>query len=198
MKKINFILIFLLSSGWVFPQTIRVVDKTTQQTIQGVAVYSDNQKVSSETNFKGEIDVSVYKSADIIYFKLIGYETAVYTYQQLESMKFKVELVEKRISLYEVIISANRWEENKLENPYRIEKIDMKEVSFLNPQTSADLIGSSGYAYIQKSQLAGGSPSLRGFATNRVMLVVDGVRMNNAIFRTGNLQNSISIDSSSL
>ena len=35
---------------------------------------------------------------------------------------------------------------------------------------------------------------IRGFATNRVVLSVDGVRMNNAIFRSGNLQNVINID----
>lgn len=35
---------------------------------------------------------------------------------------------------------------------------------------------------------------IRGFATNRVLLVIDGVRMNNAIYRSGNLQNVISID----
>jgi hemoglobin/transferrin/lactoferrin receptor protein len=52
--------------------------------------------------------------------------------------------------------------------------------------------------YIQKSQQAGGSPMLRGFSTNRVLLVVDGVRMNNAIFRTGNLQNVISLDAGSV
>jgi len=35
---------------------------------------------------------------------------------------------------------------------------------------------------------------IRGFATNRLVLSVDGVRMNNAIFRGGNIQNVISID----
>ena len=35
---------------------------------------------------------------------------------------------------------------------------------------------------------------IRGFATNRLLLSVDGVRMNNAIFRGGNIQNVISID----
>jgi len=48
--------------------------------------------------------------------------------------------------------------------------------------------------FVQKSQLGGGSPKLRGFAANGVLLVVDGVRMNNAIFRSGNLQNVINID----
>jgi len=35
---------------------------------------------------------------------------------------------------------------------------------------------------------------IRGFAANSVLLVADGVRMNNAIFRSGNLQNVIMID----
>ena len=46
----------------------------------------------------------------------------------------------------------------------------------------------------KKSQLGGGSPMIRGFSTNRLLITVDGVRMNNAIFRSGNLQNVISID----
>src|SRR5688500_2079233 len=85
-----------------------------------------------------------------------------------------------------------------MEVPQRIEKITKNDVTFQNPQTAADLLSSGGYAYIQKSQAGGGSPILRGFATNRVLLVVDGVRMNNAIFRTGNLQNVISLDASSM
>ena len=72
------------------------------------------------------------------------------------------------------------------------------EVQLQNPQTSADLIGFSGEVFIQKSQLGGGSPMIRGFATNRVLIVVDGVRMNNAIYREGNIQNIISLDPSSI
>ena len=35
---------------------------------------------------------------------------------------------------------------------------------------------------------------IRGFATNRLLYSVDGIRMNNAIFRAGNIQNVISLD----
>ena len=35
---------------------------------------------------------------------------------------------------------------------------------------------------------------IRGFSTNRVLITVDGVRLNNAIFRGGNVQNVISIN----
>lgn len=47
---------------------------------------------------------------------------------------------------------------------------------------------------MQKSQQGGGSPMIRGFATNRLLYAIDGVRMNTAIFRSGNIQNVISLD----
>ncbi|TAG90631.1 MAG: TonB-dependent receptor, partial [Bacteroidetes bacterium] len=40
----------------------------------------------------------------------------------------------------------------------------------------------------------GGSPVIRGFEANKVLIVVDGVRMNNAIYRGGHLQNIITLD----
>ncbi|MGQ0829845.1 MAG: TonB-dependent receptor [Bacteroidota bacterium] len=198
MKKIIFTLAMMLCTIFAGAQTLTVVDKTTRQTLPGVIVYSNNPKISILTNAKGQVELLAFKAADSIHFKFVNYESMVYSYQQLESMKFKIELDEAAISLGEIVVSANRWEEAQIETPNRIEKISKKDIDFQNPQTSADVLETSGYVYVQKSQMAGGSPNLRGFATNRVMLVVDGVRMNNAIFRSGNLQNVISIDASAL
>ncbi len=61
-------------------------------------------------------------------------------------------------------------------------------------QTTADLLQENGNVLIQKSQQGGGSPILRGFEANKVLLVVDGVRMNNLIYRGGHLQNIITVD----
>lgn len=179
-------------------QTITIVDKTTRETIPGVIVFSNQPKLSSASNSKGQVDISSYKTADTIFFKIVGYATVTSDYKTLESKKFKLELSESPISLGAITVSSNRWEEDKIETPNRIEKISKKNIAFQNSQTSADVLETSGYVFIQKSQLAGGSPNLRGFATNRVMIVVDGIRMNNAIFRSGNLQNVISIDASSI
>ncbi|MBX2895211.1 MAG: TonB-dependent receptor [Cyclobacteriaceae bacterium] len=100
--------------------------------------------------------------------------------------------------LDEVVVSVNRWEQNQREISTRVTKITPAFIQLQNPQTSADLLGLSNQVFIQKSQLGGGSPMIRGFATNRILLVVDGVRMNNAIFRSGNLQNVISLDANSI
>jgi hemoglobin/transferrin/lactoferrin receptor protein len=100
--------------------------------------------------------------------------------------------------LNEVIVSANRWEQSLIEVPNKVTTISADLVKFQNPQTAADLLSTSHHVFIQKSQLGGGSPMIRGFATNRVLLVVDGVRMNNAIFRSGNVQNVISLDANAI
>ncbi|MEQ1798288.1 MAG: TonB-dependent receptor [Lacibacter sp.] len=100
--------------------------------------------------------------------------------------------------LGEVIISFNKWELKQNEVPNKITKISKDQILRNNPQTSADLLAQTGTIFVQKSQLGGGSPMIRGFATNRILLVVDGVRMNNAIYRSGNLQNIISVDALAL
>lgn len=107
---------------------------------------------------------------------------------------FQQDTLKKFIRLDEVVVSANKWEQQLNEIPHKIIKAGKSQILFNNPQTAADLLGQTGAVFIQKSQMGGGSPMIRGFATNRVLLVVDGVRMNNAIYRSGNLQNVISID----
>jgi len=97
-------------------------------------------------------------------------------------------------TMQEVTVSANKRPQVLNEVPNKITKITRSQILHNNPQTSADMLAQSGTVFMQKSQLGGGSPMIRGFATNRVLLVVDGVRMNNAIYRSGNLQNVISID----
>ncbi|MDX2250144.1 MAG: TonB-dependent receptor [Bacteroidia bacterium] len=98
------------------------------------------------------------------------------------------------ITLDEVVFSATRWRQNTGNVPSKIISISSREVALQNPQTAADLLGFSGKVFIQKSQQGGGSPMIRGFATNRLLYTIDGIRMNTAIFRGGNIQNVISLD----
>ncbi|HEV7329866.1 MAG TPA: TonB-dependent receptor [Flavisolibacter sp.] len=93
-----------------------------------------------------------------------------------------------------ITLSVNKWQQSRNEVPNKITRVIPQQIYHYNPQTAADMLAQTGTVFVQKSQLGGGSPMIRGFATNRVLLVVDGVRMNNAIYRSGNLQNVISID----
>ncbi|MDP1728418.1 MAG: TonB-dependent receptor [Bacteroidota bacterium] len=97
-------------------------------------------------------------------------------------------------NLNEVLISANKFDEKLRDVPRQIDIIDSKKIIQLNKQNTADLLQETGNISIQKSQQGGGSIILRGFEANRVLLVVDGVRLNNAIYRSGHLHNVLRID----
>lgn len=100
----------------------------------------------------------------------------------------------RTLKLQEVVISVNKTAERPADIPQQITLIKQKEIAFRNPATTADALQQLGQVYVQKSQLGGGSPVIRGFEANKVLLVVDGIRLNNAIYRSGHLQNSITVD----
>jgi len=96
--------------------------------------------------------------------------------------------------LEEVILSSVRVPKKKEVLPIQVESINLKQIEFQNFQNTADLLSNSGTLVVQKSQQGGGSPTIRGFEASRVLLLVDGIRMNNLIFRSGHLQNVITVD----
>ena len=181
-----------------YSQSIKVVDKVDQTPIENVAIYNTNESVWKSTNRKGEADLKDFTDNDLIIIQHSAYQQQIFSLADLMKLNYRVELSEKVIRIDEVVISANKWEQEKREVPSKIEVITPKQVAFANPQTTADMLQQSGQVFMQKSQLGGGSPMIRGFAANSLLIVVDGVRMNNAIFRSGNLQNVISIDAQSL
>lgn len=98
------------------------------------------------------------------------------------------------VNLEEIVVSGNKITEKKSDIPHQIDIILQSQINKTSPLTTADALANSGAVFVQKSQQGGGSPVIRGFEANRVLLVVDGVRMNNAIYRAGHLQNSITTD----
>ncbi len=100
--------------------------------------------------------------------------------------------------LDEVVISANKIAEPRKYVAQQVQIINQSIIRNLNAQTSADLIQNTGQVAMQRSQQGGGSPIIRGFEASRVLLMIDGVRMNNAIYRGGHLQNIITMDNNVL
>ncbi len=101
-------------------------------------------------------------------------------------------------NMEEIVISSGNFAENKRNIAQKIEVISAKTITETNAQNTGDLLMSTGKVFVQKSQQGGSSPLLRGFEASRILLVVDGVRMNNAIYRSGHLQNIITTDQNSL
>lgn len=194
MKK-YFIAWFCLCLGIkVSAQVITIKDKNSKEPLELATITGSNPNVFALTNIKGQADISAFVDAEILEIRMFGYEKFQTSYVILAKNGFEVLMTVSKFSLDDVVVSASRWNQNKQDIPNKITTIVPRDIQLQNPQTAADLLGSSGEVFIQKSQQGGGSPMIRGFSTNRLLITVDGVRMNTAIFRSGNLQNVISLD----
>ena len=190
-RKLILILTFAIN---ITAQIVTVKDEITNVPLEFVTITSERPRVISVTNSSGQTKITSFRGSDKITIQLLGYEKNIKSFKEIIENNYLIYLSPSNISLDQVVISATKWSQSNKEIPSRISSITSKEVMLQNPQTTADLLAISGEVFIQKSQQGGGSPMIRGFATNRVLISVDGIRMNNAIFRSGNIQNVISMD----
>lgn len=195
MKKNIFLLLLgLFFTQNSFAQIANIFDEASGLPLVGVTLSSASPQVQTATNAQGEALLSDFKNAPAITIAYVGYETITLSYTELETRRFTVLLRPAQLTLDQVVVSAARWSQSRREVPGRVNRLSAKTLALQNPQNAADLLGASGEVFIQKSQQGGGSPMIRGFSTNRLLYAVDGVRMNTAIFRSGNIQNVISLD----
>ncbi len=187
-------LYFLLFSVFAKAQNITVFDAETKAPIVNVTVFNEETKNYQISDINGKVDISSFDADEILIFQHVSYTTHKLSKKKVLEMGGKVLIDSNSEELDEIVLSATKWKQKKKEIYQKVSSITPEDVMLANPQTSADMLQQTGQVFIQKSQLGGGSPMIRGFATNRLLISVDGIRMNNAIFRGGNIQNVISID----
>lgn len=185
------IIIILFFFNPLFGQKIIVLDNQNDP-IYNVGFFKKDQTKAKFSNFKGEVDLSEFKDNDTI---IVQHPTFKNINILKSSIKLnKIILETKIINIDEVVFSVNKWEENRKEITNKTLTLSEKKIKEVAPQTSADLLEKSGEIFIQKSQLGGGSPMIRGFSANKILISLDGVRLNNIIYRSGNIHNIIGID----
>ena len=194
MKHVLILLAIFFCFQVAIAQKIQVLSQQTGEAIPGVALFNKDKSKSAITNFDGFADISSFNQDERITFQHIAHAALWQTKSQILTANGQVFLITDASSLDEVVLSVSKFGQKKRDIPQQIVSVTSDDVLFRNPQTAADLLQSSGQVYVQKSQLGGGSPLIRGFSTNRLLIAVDGVRFNTAIFRGGNVQNIISID----
>ena len=178
-------------------QTITLRDQVTKEPVSGAVITCITTKANVTTNTTGSADVSALKDCGEIVVDHISFQPRTLTWAELNAssellLNYRVDM------LREVVTSASRFEEKRRDVSERIDVIKARDIRLMDQPTMAELLQNTGAVFVQKSQLGGGSPIIRGFEASRILLVVDGVRMNNAIYRAGHLQDIISVDQSML
>jgi hemoglobin/transferrin/lactoferrin receptor protein len=192
MKNLFFTIILFLS-GVTLAQKVKVLDQQTGKIIKNTSIFNDKETINITTDINGFADISEFKDTEIVVFSHLSYAVLRVKKAVIKSRNYIIYLTKESEQLDEVVISLFKKEEKTARIAEQIAVLNARDIQKISPQTSADLLATIPGIKVQKSQFGGGSPVIRGMESNRVLLVVDGVRMNNAIYRKGHLQSSITV-----
>lgn len=197
-QKIFTLGILLFLGTFLWGQDLKFINQSTKTPVEGVLVET-NAGFYKISNKKGVVNIDDIDSNEKIFISHKSFELIIILKKDLPK-DYIIKLEQKDHYLPEVNVNTPplRGYINVNDEPHQITVVTKNDVLLNKPTTSADMLQNSGQVLVQKSQGGGGSPMMRGFEANKLLLVIDGVRMNNAIYRSGHLQNSITIDPSIL
>jgi len=195
IRKIILIYFFIVTNS-LFSQEIIIVDKNNNP-ISNAAVFNKGKTIHMLSDLNGIVNLTRFSDNDKIYFQHPKYTTDATLKKLLLKNKFWT-VKEMLYEIEEVTLKYNQNTNNIKNSAAKKIFITKREIEKMNTENLADLLEKKGGISVQKSQFGGGSPNIRGFEANKILLVLDGIRLNNAIYRSGHLQNIITIDESVL
>lgn len=80
------------------------------------------------------------------------------------------------------------------DGPFASATVDRQEIIKRSSKTTAEALREEPGVFVQKTGHGGGSANLRGFSSNQILLLVDGIRLNNSTYRLGNHQYLTTVD----
>lgn len=194
---INFLLLVFAVSALAQTKPVTVVRADNNTPLAGVWVYDQAQLIVEQTDKDGVFDYGKFHDRQQLIFFHPDYVRRSLNMKQIELENFTIALERVSYTSEEVVVRGHRFGNNRAQIAQAVSEVSAKQIEFQQPRTAGEALESAG-VFVQRSQYGGGSPMLRGFTANSVLLVMDGVRMNNAIYRAGNLQNSIQVDANAL
>lgn len=149
--------------------------------------------IANVADVNGVVRMPVWGSNDTLKVQSLGYQV-LSVVPGIDPID-RLELLPETFQIEEVVVQSNAVALSALSvaDVAAVSRMSAKS-PVITVETTGELLEGSGQVHLQMSQQGGVSPVLRGFEANRVLLVVDGVRMNNAIYRAGHVQNASTVD----
>lgn len=150
MRLLYILFVFLLVPVIAMAQQVKVLNAVSEEPISGVLIYNKDKSNSVITNLEGIAELDRFSSNEILYFQHLSHVLKKLEKAQIEKVN-TVYLENNTQDLSEIVISASNFEQKKRDIPQKIISFSGETIQFVNPQTSADLLASTGQVYIQKS-----------------------------------------------
>jgi hemoglobin/transferrin/lactoferrin receptor protein len=98
------------------------------------------------------------------------------------------------VEMKELVIIGQRYHSEQLKRPEAISVIPAKSLQYQSAMSMPDAMMNMPGLWIQKTNHGGGSPFIRGLTGYQTLIMIDGIRLNNGIFRSGPNQYLNTID----
>ncbi len=98
------------------------------------------------------------------------------------------------LKLNEVTVVAQKIKTKNLIVPYSVSAVQQTEFINYQYRTTPEALMATNGIFVQKTNHGGGSPFIRGVTGNQILILTDGIRINNATFRYGPNQYLNTID----
>ncbi|MBC8266174.1 MAG: TonB-dependent receptor [Flavobacteriales bacterium] len=184
MKKI-FLFLFSISAIFCLGQEIKILDSMLNTPIENVNLIC--KEVGVSTNKNGMVNISLFKETDSIQFTHLSYHNKKIIFSDISKIVY--------LSAKTKVLPTINFKEAKIPLlGWTIICQTKKTIKEIVNKSTAELLSVNSGITIQENQAGGGSPNFRGMEANRLLLVVDDIPLNNAIYRSGHLQSSSTIN----
>jgi outer membrane receptor protein involved in Fe transport len=179
------------------PITGRIVDAVTLRPLAGAAVHVSGVAVVRTDSDGRFVLPRVAPGRYVVTARLDGYRPAEAPVTVAGAAPPPVEfaLAPETLRLAEAVsVTATRDEREAFDVPRSVSVVNETELLRTAPRTSAEALARAPGVFVQKTNHGGGSPFVRGLVGNQVLVLVDGIRLNNSTFRYGPNQYLATVD----
>lgn len=97
-------------------------------------------------------------------------------------------------SAADLIYSVSRTPERIFDTARSVEVITREDIWRLNARTLPEVLMEEAGVFVQQTNYGGGSPIIRGLMGKEILILIDGVKINNTTYRYGPIQYLATID----
>ncbi len=194
MKFISTICCLLLAQC-AFSQFIEgeIIDQKTNLPISDVHVQWINISLGTISNAQGEFKLKKLEGVNTIRVSAIGYATHELSVGDNDSMQITLEPSVLMLN-QGITITAQRQEDLSSDVSQSVTVVTQELLLQNAPRTTPEALMNQTGVWVQKTNHGGGSPIIRGLVGNQVLVLIDGIRLNNSTYRYGPNQYMNTID----
>lgn len=177
-----------------------IVNQETKKPIPDVSIRIINSNKGTVSNKNGEFVLKLDENDKQVLLSHVGFESQTIALDHFKEDSVSVfSLKPTIIQLNEsVVVTSSRDEIKSFDNPDAVSLVTSLDLKNNAPRSIADALTGVTGVWMQQTNHGAGSPFLRGLTGNQTLLLVDGIRLNNATFRYGPNQYFNTLDVSSV